>query len=361
MITKDSSISADTPSVKQTSTRRIVRIPMPAGLIREMDTALAANAGGYTTREEFIGDAVRDRLLELEYDHAPPGPGEQPVTPLTALAEGVTAAPSNAAPPYDLDQTVLRAPQPGFVLDGEAAVPDSALLGLHNRDYTSLWALSQLAGLLAESSLPFAATLREVTKRAWEFSARVRPLDADADLKLTSLFPTNRAKVQAASGQFRAFAIGTVRESEGRLHGDGPLFVWKALQARRGADNIEIGMTRPGWDLLAAVDGISLRLPHSPEVASRYFDYLHEHAPADLAGLMVVLRGAGERMTRAELIAAYQTHYSSWTEAQSSTNAAGYIARGREWGLVEPKLIERRYRLTHEGERLASELREGQI
>jgi len=326
-----------------------------------MDTALAAGAGGYTTREEFIGDAVRDRLLELEYDPAPPGPGEQPVTPLTGPGEEVADARSNGAPRFDLDQTVLRASQPGFVLDGEAAVQDAALLGLHNRDYASLWALSQLADMLAESPLPVAATLGEVTERAWEFSARVRPLDAGADLKLTSLFPTNRAKVQAASGQFRAFAIGTVRESEGGLHGDGPLFVWRALQARRGAENVEIGMTRPGWDLLAAVDGISLRLPHSPDVARRYFDYLREHAPADLAGLVIALCGAGKRMTRAELIAAYQGQYSSWTEAQSSTNAAGYIARGREWGLVEPKLIERRYRLTHEGERMAGELVGGDI
>jgi hypothetical protein len=333
---------------------------MPVGLIREMDTALAAGAGGYTTREEFIGDAVRDRLLELEYDPAPPGPGEPPATPPAVLAADrfgeVADALSNVTAPFDLDQTVLRAPQAGFVLDGEAVVQDTALLGLHNRDYTSLWALSQLAGLLAESPLPVAATLREVTERAWEFSARVRPLDAGAALKLTALFPTNRAKAQSASGQFRAFAIGTVRESEGRLHGDGPLFVWKALQARRGADSVEIGMTGPGWDLLEAVDGISLRLPHSPEVASRYCNHLRQHAPADLAGLVLALRGAGERITRAELIAAYQNGYPAWTEVQSSTNAAGYIARGREWGLIEPKLIERRYQLTTPGEQMIGEL-----
>jgi hypothetical protein len=332
---------------------------MPVALIREMDTALAAGAGGYTTREEFIGDAVRDRLLELQYDPAPPGPGEGVLTPIVSAA--ATDGPEEAVvrstpPPFDMDETVLRAPRAGCVLEGEASVKDAALLGLHNRDYTSLWALSQLADLVAESPLPIAATLKEVTERAWEFSAQLRPLDVGAELKLTALFPTNRSKAQSASGQFRAFAIGTVRESEGSLHGDGPLFLWRALQARRNADAVEIGLTGPGWDLLAAVDGISLRLPHPPEAASRFLDYLRKYAPADLAGLVLALRGAGERMMRAELIAAYRDGYPAWTEVLSSTNAAGYIARGREWGLIEPKLIERRYRLTPTGERMIGEL-----
>ncbi len=333
---------------------------MPVALIRAMDTALAASAGGYTTREEFIGDAVRDRLLELEYDPAPPGPGEDVVMPTmsAAAADGREEAPARSTPqePFDLDETMLRAPRAGFVLEGEALVKDAALLGLHNRDYTSLWALSQLGNLVAESPLPIVATLKEVTERAWEFSAKLRPLDVGAELKLTALFPTNRSKAQSASGQFRAFAIGTVRESEGNLHGDGPLFLWRALQARRGAGTVEIGLTGPGWDLLAAVDGISLRLPHSPETASRFLDYLREYAPADLAGLVVALRGAGERMMRADLIAAYRDGYPAWTEVLSSTNAAGYIARGREWGLIKPKLIERRYRLTPAGERIIGEL-----
>lgn len=335
MAANKSSGQSETPSVNAVNQRRIVRIPMPVSLIREMDTALAASAGGYTTREEFIGDAVRDRLLELEYDPAPLGPGEdvaRPALSAAAAEQGGEVVPRLIPPPFDLDETVLRAPQAGFVLEGEASVQDAALLGLHNRDYTSLWALSQLGDLVAESPLPIAAALKAVTERAWEFSARLRPLDAGAELKLTALFPTNRSKAQSASGQFRAFAIGTVRESEGSLHGDGPLFLWRALQARRGAGAVEIGITGPGWDLLAAVDGISLRLPHAPETASRFLDYLRAHAPADLAALVLALRGAGERMMRAELIAAYREGYPTWTEVLSSTNAAGYIARGREWG-----------------------------
>jgi len=351
-----------TPDIKTEEQRRIVRIPMSLGLIGQMDAALVAGAGGYTTREEFIGDAVRDRLLELEFEPAPPGPGETASPPsshdghrpsLNVVGPG---AEEPTATRFDLEETVLRAPEAGFALGGEAVVHDAALLGLHNRDYTSLWALRRLADVLASSPLPITPTLSQVTERAWEFSGRVRPLDAGAELKLTSLFPTNRSKVQAASGQFRAFAIGTVRDTNGQLHGDGPLFAWRAVQARRGDDGIEIGLTGPGWDLLSAVDGISLRLPHSPHLTTQFFRHLRRHAPADLAGIALSIRGAGERMTRAELIAAYQGEYPAWTEVQSSTNAAGYVARGREWGLIEPKLIERRYRLTPEGEKRVDEL-----
>jgi hypothetical protein len=351
-----------TPNIRHDEQRRIVRIPMSLVLIREMDTALVARAGGYTTREEFIGDAVRDRLLELEFEPAPPGPGETTALPPhdghRPSLSAVRPQPEEptGAPGFDLEETILHAPAAGFALEGEATVHDATLLGLHNRDYTSLWALRQLADVLASSPLPIAPTLSQVTERAWEFSSRLKPLDAGAELKLTSLFPTNRSKVQSASGQFRAFAVGTVREADGRLHGDGPLFVWRTVQARRVDEGIEIGLTGPGWDLLSAVEGISLRLPHQPELTTRFFNYLRRHAPADLAGLTLSIRGAGERMTRAELISTYQSEYPAWTEAQSSTNAAGYVARGREWGLIEPKLIERRYRLTPQGEKWVDRL-----
>jgi hypothetical protein len=344
------------------STKRVVRVPMPVPLIREMDAALVNGAGGYSTREEFIADAVRDKLVELEYEPAPPGPGETehrtPPTLIPVPHNGERSAPASPSSlvAFDLEETVIHGLGRGSVLEGEALVQDVPLLGLHNRDYTSLWALAELANVLREAPQPINAALGAVTDRAWDFAGRVKPHDAGSELKLTALFPTNRSKPQSASGQFRAFAVGTVRESEGRLHGDGPLFVWRALQARSQADQIDIGLTEAGWDLLGVVDGISLRLPHSPQLAAKYFDYLRQHAPADFDGLLFAIRNAAERMTRAELIGAYQQKYSAWSEAQASTNAAGYVARGREWGLIEAKLLDRRYRLTTAGERMLADL-----
>lgn len=329
---------------------------MALGLIRDLDRALVAGAGGYTTRAEFIEDAVRDRLLELEFEPAPPEPSDptgpsalpdrRPALNVVQPTDGVLDAPTA----LQLDDTVLAAPTPGFALDGEAIAQDIPLLGLHNRDFASLWALHELAAITKETAEPLASTLDRVTDRAWEFSARLRPFDIGAELKLTSLFPTNRAKAQSASGQFRAFAIGTVRQTEGQLYADGPLFVWRAVQAREANGVIEIGLTDPGWKLLASVDGISLRLPHAFDLTKRFLDYLATHAPADLACFVLGLYGAGERMQRGQLIEAYRTTYPTWTDTQASTNAAGYVARGREWGLIEAKLVDRRYRLTADGE-----------
>lgn len=357
-------INADIPPADE---QRVVRIPMALGLIRNLDRALVAGAGGYTTRAEFITDAVRDRLLELEFEPAPPEPSESPGA--AALRDRRPALnvvqradePNNELPDRKLDDTALTAPAPGFSLVGSAIVQDAPLFGLHNRDFASLWALHELAAITAEKAEPLASALDRVTDRAWEFSARLRPFDVGAELKLTSLFPTNRTKAQSASGQFRAFAIGTVRQTEGQLYADGPLFVWRAVQAQETDGVVEIGLTDPGWELLSSIDGISLRLPHGFDLMKRFLDYLAIHAPADLEGFIVGLCGAGERMQRGQLIETYRAAYPTWTDTQASTNAAGYVARGREWGLIEPKLVDRRYQLTADGEKWMAEHKGGTV
>jgi len=335
---------------------------MALGLIRNLDRALVAGAGGYTTRAELISDAVRDRLLELEFEPAPPEPSESssraaPPPDRRPALNVVQPAdePRNEPSDLKLDDTVLTAPAPGFSLAGNAIVQDAPLFGLHNRDFASLWALSELAAVTAEKAEPLASALDRVTDRAWEFSARLRPFDVGAELKLTSLFPTNRTKAQSASGQFRAFAIGTVRQTEGQLYADGPLFVWRALQVQETDGVVGIGLTDPGWELLGIIDGISLRLPHGFDLTKRFLDYLATHAPADLEAFVVGLRSAGERMQRGQLIEAYRAAYPTWTDTQASTNAAGYVARGREWGLIAPRLVDRRYQLTADGEKWMAE------
>jgi hypothetical protein len=346
-------INVDIPAADE---QRVVRIPMALALIRDLDRALVARAGGYTTRAEFITDAVRDRLLELEFEPAPAEPSDtsQAVSPPDRRPALNVVQPTDQ--PHDpptapqLEDTVLAAPARGFSLDGEAIVHDAPLFGLHNRDFASLWALHALASITEKKAEPLGSALDRVTDRAWEFSARLRPFDAGADLKLTSLFPTNRAKAQSASGQFRAFAVGTVRQTEGQLYADGPLFVWRAVQAVETDGVVEIGLTDTGWQLLGTIDGISLRLPHGLDLTRRFLAYLATYAPADLAGFVHGLRSAGERMQRGQLVDVYRAAYPTWTDSQASTNAAGYVARGREWGLIEPKLIERRYRLTADGD-----------
>jgi hypothetical protein len=39
-----------------------------------------------------------------------------------------------------------------------------------------------------------------------------------------------------------------------------------------------------------------------------------------------------------------------WSKSVASTNAQGYVARGREWGLIESRQVQGRYALTPFGE-----------
>ena len=63
--------------------QRIMRIPLPVPLIREMDAVILKGLGGYATRAEFIVDAIQERVLELsigvvEDAGAPPAPPRAP-------------------------------------------------------------------------------------------------------------------------------------------------------------------------------------------------------------------------------------------------------------------------------------------
>ena len=45
--------------------QRVMRVPLPVTLIREMDSVILDGLGGYATRAEFIVDAIQERILEL--------------------------------------------------------------------------------------------------------------------------------------------------------------------------------------------------------------------------------------------------------------------------------------------------------
>src|SRR5437762_2854463 len=47
---------------------RIVKIPLPVALIRQIDEAIVSGLGGYSTRTEFFRDAAEGLLLELKYE-----------------------------------------------------------------------------------------------------------------------------------------------------------------------------------------------------------------------------------------------------------------------------------------------------
>jgi hypothetical protein len=334
--------------------QRIMRIPLPVPLIREMDAVIIKGLGGYTTRGEFIVDAIQERVLELtiggsEDAGPPPVPAASPVS---AVAEVALATSTLTRTSPTVPMSALVVPTQGFTVDqaDDLARPEGLpLFGLHNRDYPSLWALTKLAGLTAERPIPVETYYVAVIQEAWKFGELLLAIEKHTGTKRTAVFPTNPEKRKAAEMGFRAFAIGDYRGGPNDTYtASGPLFEWRVAALVAGERKHPlIGVTAAGWGLLRAIAGISVEEPHPIPAAAHFLRHLLDHAPADHSGFIEIVRAIGpDGSTRQEVLDHVSKAWLDWTENEVSTNAAGYIARAREWGLVEPKQIKAKYHLT---------------
>jgi hypothetical protein len=345
---------------------RIVRVPLPVPLIRRMDELVLKGTGGYQTRAEFIREAVEAMVLELSYEPAPEEPRPHAATllanapPAAAGPPGAQPAPAEPlrAPALNLEETRLGSPPPSITLDdGEGIVIDEPMFGLHNRDYPSLWAAHHLAGLTADALVGLDEFYRTLVNAAWEFGERLLALEKALGAKLSALFPTNRAKPQSAEEGFRVFAVGTCTANGQELRLGGPLFMWRVSQVTRREGRLLVGLTSAGRELLTALEDVSLEMPHPPGLAERFFAHLRAHAPQDWWGFTTLLEAVEAGATRVELIDVFQQAQPTWNESKNATNVAGYVARAREWGLVEPKQVDGRYALTPFGKHQLDEER----
>jgi hypothetical protein len=350
---------------------RIVKIPLPIRLIRQIDETIVSGLGGYSTRTEFFRDAAEGLLLELKYEPAPAEPvvRREPLTPAaptkSVIADG-NSAPHPSAPDGagegqpglltksigSADETTLRlgiASEP--LTGGEAEVDDEPLFGMHNRDFPSLWVAFRLAERAASEPVPYEPFVEEITDEAWDYAEALRSLEGAAGQKLTALFPTNRAKPQSASDAFKAFAVGSVADGKsGSVRAEGPLFAWRVCQVKRSAGgDFVLGLTPEGLRLLRSLDGISVLLPHAPELARTFLEHLRRHSPGDWWGFCTVVATVADEPNRLELVETFQRERPDWSPKVAATNAQGYVARAREWGLVKPKQVGGRYALTEFG------------
>ncbi len=340
--------------------QRLMRIALPVPLIREMDVVIIKGLGGYTTRGEFIVDAVQERLLELTIggteDAGPPPVSVAPLTEALAQPALQTASSTQATIPM----TAIVVPTSGFTVgaDDDLAQPEGqSLFGLHNRDYPSLWALARLAALTVEGPIPVETYFTQVTGEAWKFGELLLAIEKHTGRKRTALFPTNAEKRKSAEMGFRTFVIGKYRGRPDNTYAtSGALFEWRAAGLIAG-DRKEplIGVTAAGWSLLKALDGISVEEPHPADASAHFLAHVLDHAPADRAGFIETVRAIGPDGTiRQDVLNHFAKAWPDWTENEVSTNSAGYIARAREWGLVEPKQTKTKYHLTPLGIELAN-------
>lgn len=366
--------------------RRLVRVLTPAPLLREVDALVRQGLGGYESRQEFFLDAVENHLLEVKYGSNTEGARRLPTDnslqeeraelPSSSPAQGVPAESAGfangaaAAAPVpaalasetpaqrfaDFTSTEVEVVAAGpRVKDGIAVAENEPLFGLHNRDYPSIWAAGQLA-LQTQGKgalIPWKDFLERTTAEAWRFAASLEDLDNAAPTKLTALFPKNWTKPQSAEESFKAFAIGSIAKKQldgGKRKASGPLFTWGVIQVKGHDGALHVGLTDEGYGLLMKLQGISLRLPHEQHYAKMFLDYLAEHAPADAAGFGHLLEVVPNGLTRTELADRFGQWQPQWSATEANTYAAAYVARAREWGLLEEKLIDRRYALTSFGE-----------
>lgn len=346
--------------------QRVVKLLLPLSVIRAMDRLLVEGVGGFTTRNEFVREAIESYILELTHEPAPAEPAA-----LARHARGrLTVAPTLLDPgrsglfaeqphdelagPLSLEDTALPPlPADVSVVAGGADVVEEPLFGMHNRDYPSLWAARRLADYALDGPLGFDEFAERATEEAWEFAGAIRPFEGPLAQKLTALFPTNHEKRQTASSAFRTFAIGSIAPSPGRVRAEGPLFLWRVVDIERRGGGVVVGLTTRGRELLEQLAGLTVASPHPPDQARIFIAYLRKHAAADWWGFERALSAAAERPTRAELVEAFRAARPDWRDSVSATNTQGYVARAREWGLIAPKVVDGRYELTELGAELA--------
>jgi hypothetical protein len=338
---------------------RIVRVPLPVPLIRRMDELLVRGTAGFHVRADFIREAVEAMVLELSYGPAPEEPAVRVAprrAPEAADAEhGPADARKGAKPGVGLESTVLHPPRRVVTIgEGVGLVADEPLFGLHNRDYPSIFAAQHLALMTQDEPADLRDFERSVTAAAWEIGEKLLILEKQLGGKFSALFPTNRQKPQSAEEGFRTFAVGTCAAAGADVRLSGPLFLWRVCQVASHDGRLSVALTPDGQKLLNALDGLSLRMPHESDLAERFFEHLRSFAPRDWSGFATVLRAAERGITRSQLIEEFRRAEPDWGRSTCEANASGYVARAREWGLLEPKLAQGRYLLTEFGQQQLS-------
>lgn len=311
------------PPVKASS-KRLVKLWLPAAVIRSVDELVTVSDGAYRDRDEFFTEAALDRLRDEAERRGSPTP-QQTVVPLAGLPE-LGAWRERQIP------TAKR-------------VAARSHSGLHNRDIPTLWAFDQLLVAVAErGGVPYPDLVQTITPAAQKLGARLAERDRFREagsIRSGIGFP---APEDAASAErFRVHMLGEVLTAGAAAQLRGPLFAFGLAAVTDGL----VLPTEEGRALLEGLleDGFGL-VPPQPEAAwVRFRTHLARVLAEDLSALRAVLSACEASPSRTELVQALTPR---WKDA-TAIALTGLVSRGREWGLVAARLDAGRYVLTPAG------------
>lgn len=318
---------------------RLVKVIVPADLVRRMDHAILGSGGAYQDRSEFVTEAIRDRLTE---EAAATGGKSEPTADSISTNEPDDM--EQAPPGIDGSEDALRlgAWSPAGTYTVAARSGDEVSFGLHNRDLPTLWALDRLASMCANGPVrwdEYIIRIRAESALTGE-QLRLQDLARANRIKAGLGFPKPGPRVDQSIDRFVAAMVGSLKRRDGPLFGLG-------LVGSPEHERHQLAPTIAGLETLRALidDGLGSTLPHPALALERWWGYLGNWAPSEHAAWTKVLTVVREEPTREELVA----RFPEWPRTTADTNTTGFISRSREWGLVEPELQERRYQLTELG------------
>jgi Arc/MetJ-type ribon-helix-helix transcriptional regulator len=317
--------------------RRLVKTWLPPDVVAEMDE-LIRSSRAYNGRDDFIVEALADRMAE-ERQH------RQALLPRPAVAATSTGVTEKGAAQVG---TTLGLWQSQTAPTGPPVKCLGALGGLHNRDYPTLWAADLLASLSAARGEPVSWMhyVPRAASAARDFADQLAALDEDRtldDMKAAIGFPRNSSKRLASEQRFTEHMLGSIRQGQPA----GPLFAL-GLAGLVDQSSDRVAPTKAGLALLKALaeGGITPRPPHRAECWSLFREHIKTRAQPEYDTWLAVLSQVAEQPSPTQLVAVFKD---VWAGAAGQTNVSGYISRSREWGLVAPKLVDGKYRLTDLG------------
>ncbi len=348
-----------------------------------MDEAILASHGSYSDRNEFVSEAIWDRLNEDAAAGSPrkPTSTERPTEPSEIRNRPVVAVPPpvSASSPGNDSSPVIAAKLSNEHRQDESKITIEDFLsltaipavqsrgltlpmgrssginfGLHNRDMPTLWIAAHLIKAVCDNGapIPWATFTSGLRLSAQAVADELRTLDAirAGPVKAAIGFPRGGDKARISEDRFISTALG-VPTRDGAA---GPAFLLGLVAADDPhATRPAVAPTPEALSLIStlAENGLRLELPQPPAAALHWLDHIASVNTDEYEAWLAVLKVIGDKPSRTDLIAAFP----QWTGSTADTNCMGYVSRSREWGLVHAELRDGRYQLTGLGEQIIND------